>query len=551
MNDSGAPTAPLVDGQEGPSDSGGAGAAAEGRPSTVGSERTLAEMYTQIGLGFFQWRLFFIAGLGFMADSMEVGVITFLSSEAEKVFHVEGYEKNALALIVFAGEFLGCFVWGPLSDRVGRKKAFVASNVMLLTFGALSAAAPNFWTLVALRGLVGIAIGGIVVPFDILLESVESEEHKNMLGYAMEFWWTAGTLFVTGLAAVVLPAEWGGWRLFVLLTGFPILMVCIGAFWVDESPTWLVDVGCNDEALVVLQRMAKTNGKDITGLTLLPYEREAEPSMKELFAPKLRRRTLSLAMLWCLGLFGYYGASLANEFIFDSASGFNYTAIFFSASGEIVGVILNLVLSNYVGGMVVLGICYQIAALGSVGILILKLLPNDAAPKVLLALCAFVLRLGAMGGSSAVWVVTPPAYPTHVRSTAHSLLFGAGRIGGLMATLWPPDTPVPIIMGAYAIANGLCSIIGFTEGRALEGKGAFETLQDDLHATNIERRARSVQYRSTRLSTGTTGRPSLFGSNRLSTGAGRQSNPTPLIQVGSQLESQGAGAREVPARDMP
>eukprot|EP00930_Biecheleria_cincta_P084641 TRINITY_DN74092_c0_g1_i1.p1 TRINITY_DN74092_c0_g1~~TRINITY_DN74092_c0_g1_i1.p1 ORF type:complete len:356 (-),score=45.59 TRINITY_DN74092_c0_g1_i1:362-1429(-) len=336
-------------------------------PLVTGSECTLGEIYKAIGFGWFQWRLFLICGLGFMADSIEVGVISFLETEAEKQWDLRGFEKNALAIVVFAGEFLGSFLWGPLADRVGRKRSFIFSNIGLVLFGCLSAAAPSFWSLVVLRGLVGVTIGGIVVPFDNLLESVD-EKHKDVLGYAMEFWWTAGTLYVTGAAALVLPALWGSWRVFVLASTAPIWLVCLGSFVIDESPVWLQDVGCNEEAMSVLQRAARVNGKDISDLTLIAYEREEDPSMLELFSLGLRRRTLSMSCLWLFGLFGYYGAALANSFIFEEGDGVNYGAVLFASSGEIIGVACAMLASWRWGGMQILGLSYFIAALGSLGI---------------------------------------------------------------------------------------------------------------------------------------------------------------------------------------
>merc|ERR1712194_235684 len=204
--------------------------------------------------------------------------------------------------------------------------------------------------------------------------------------------------------------------------------------------------------------------------------------------------------------------------IFDDGGTINYGEVIFASSGEVAGVLLVLLMSRWLGGMTCLCICYQIATLGSLGIFITAVLPSRA-PKVVVAALAFVLRLGAMGGSAAAWVVTPAAYPTHVRATAHSLLFGAGRVGGLLATPWPSVTPLAVIMSTYAVANGLCAIVGFVEGRTLERKGAFDAMASDLNATNLDRRFRSLSYRSTRISTGATGRPSLFGSKRVSVGA--------------------------------
>eukprot|EP00747_Dinoflagellata_sp_TGD_P031066 gnl/TRDRNA2_/TRDRNA2_135048_c0_seq1.p1 gnl/TRDRNA2_/TRDRNA2_135048_c0~~gnl/TRDRNA2_/TRDRNA2_135048_c0_seq1.p1 ORF type:complete len:470 (-),score=55.39 gnl/TRDRNA2_/TRDRNA2_135048_c0_seq1:335-1744(-) len=315
-------------------------AARESLPGAV----TLAEAYDRVGFGRYQARLFIVCGFGFMSDSIEVGLVTALQEEARVEWpDVRGVELAMLTTVVFVGELLGAIIWGPLADRMGRKRAFLASNLAIISFGVLSAAAPSFWWLTALRGLVGVAIGGIIIPFDNLSESV-SERHSAPLGFAIEYWWTLGTLYINGLAAVVLQAPWGGWRSLVLLSCVPLVLACLGYFvldesptWLlscvplvlaclgyfvlDESPTWLLDVGREAEALAVVQKAAAYNGKDLgDAIALVPYERESEPSFRDLFSPELRRRTISLSLIWALGLFGFYGASLANPYIFGASN---------------------------------------------------------------------------------------------------------------------------------------------------------------------------------------------------------------------------------------
>lgn len=346
-----------------------------------------------------------------------------------------------------------------------------------------------------------------MIPFDNLSECVP-DDYRVLLGYAMEFWWTGGTLFATGAASIILPATWGGWRIFLLASSFPILLALLGAVVLDESPAWLVDVGRTQEAEGVLRKAAIMNKKPNVRIKLLAYEREAESSVKELFTPALRRRTFSLSMLWCLGFFGYYGASLANGFIFDDGNDIDYGEVLFASSGECLGVILALAACHWCSGMQILAVSYFLGTVGCLGILIISLLPGTS-PKMIKAVLAFVLRVGVMSGSSAVWVITPAAFPTAVRATAHSVVFAAGRVGGLLATLWPSTVPVAVVMGAYAAANAICSCIGISEGRVLESKGAFQSLASDLHATNLGRRAQSLALQSERLSTATRGRPSI------------------------------------------
>merc|ERR1712137_441134 len=76
-----------------------------------------------------------------------------------------------------------------------------------------------------------------------------------------------------------------------------------------------------------------------------------------------------------------------------------------------------------------------------------------------LGLSAFVTRAGVMGATSALFVVIPPAYPTHIRATAHSILFGFARIGGFLATSWPKGVTRRTMMTFYAAANLLNTLI--------------------------------------------------------------------------------------------
>merc|ERR1712046_85421 len=114
-----------------------------------------------------------------------------------------------------------------------------------------------------------------------------------------------------GFASFVLPADFGSydpWRVLTLIAAFPILLACIGYFWVEESPLWLQEMGRDEEAFEVLKRIARVNGKDLSGMALMPYSKEEHQvaSLRELVRPGFRRRTLMLATIWSFGLFGYY-----------------------------------------------------------------------------------------------------------------------------------------------------------------------------------------------------------------------------------------------------
>ncbi|CAE7251888.1 svop [Symbiodinium natans] len=452
-------------------------------------EKSLAEVFDLIGFGRFQLRLLVIAAFGFMADSIEVGVVTFLEQKIPEEWpEAEGWALNALSMSVFGTKLLGSCIWGGLSDHLGRRRAFLLANVFLLVTGCLSALAPSYTWLVVFRGLVGLAIGGIVIPFDNLAE--------------------LGTLYTNALAASVM--ETCGWRIYLLLSALPILLACCGYIYLEESPMWLLDRGCDEDALATLQRIAAVNKQELGNIALVSYTREADLSCKELLAPSLRRQLVSLSAIWSLGLFGYYGASMASGFLFASGGAMDYTEVLFTSSGEIVGTTVVLLASWRLSAATLQPWCYLVSGLGCAGVLVAKL---ASTPPALIAILAFVVRAGSMGGVAVTWVLTPAAFPTHVRSTAHSVLYAWGSAGSLLATLWPAGTSITVIMGSYAIANLVCVAMGVWQQRGMAPRGAFDSLISDLHASNLDRRARSSLARSSRAASRTstaTGRPSTF-----------------------------------------
>ena len=76
-------------------------------------------------------------------------------------------------------------------------------------------------------------------------------------------------------------------RVYLLLSALPILLACLGYFFLEESPMWLLDRGYDYEAWQVLERMAHVNGKELTDMALVSYHHEGEASCSDLLAAQL------------------------------------------------------------------------------------------------------------------------------------------------------------------------------------------------------------------------------------------------------------------------
>jgi MFS family permease len=109
-------------------------------------------------------RLSIICGILLAGDSIEVLLLSLLGPLLQSSSWEVSLEMiSMLQATIFIGELLGAMTLGPLSDIYGRRPVTNAANSMIFVAGLGTAFATNFWSLVALRVIVGVGIGGLSV----------------------------------------------------------------------------------------------------------------------------------------------------------------------------------------------------------------------------------------------------------------------------------------------------------------------------------------------------------------------------------------------------
>ena len=258
------------------------------------------------GVGKFQYRLFVIFGLVWLADAMQVLSIGFSAPTIAKTFGLTVPQALQTGTMFFVGMLLGAFVFGRLADRIGRRPVLMGAVVIDACFGVASAFAPDFTWLLALRLLTGIGVGGTLpVDYTMMAEFLPSARRGRWL-VMLESFWAIGTICLAVLALVAV--SWGNdaWRVIFFVTGLPALVGVVLRFYVPESPMYLNRSGKSDAARQVLERVAKVNGSSTPIPPLQPEVVERKP-MSALFSAALRRRSLSLYLAWGLISIAYYG----------------------------------------------------------------------------------------------------------------------------------------------------------------------------------------------------------------------------------------------------
>ena len=143
---------------------------------------TVTQAVNNIGFGKFQIVLSFIVGLCWMADSMEMMILSILPLALQCEWGINNYKQALLTTVVFIGIqshpllvslihslslFPGMMIsstfWGKLSDRFGRKRALIISGIFLFFYGFLSTFSPSYGWILCLRFMVGFNIGAVSV----------------------------------------------------------------------------------------------------------------------------------------------------------------------------------------------------------------------------------------------------------------------------------------------------------------------------------------------------------------------------------------------------
>jgi MFS family permease len=136
----------------------------------------------RVGTGTFQLKILLAAGLCFMADAMEVLLLSFLSTVLRHEWNLSEQEVDSIVAIVFAGAVIGTLVLGTAGDVFGRKPVFCATASLIAVAGTATAVCRTYEEILLARFWVGFGIGGLTVPFDTLGEFLPGAARgKNLL----------------------------------------------------------------------------------------------------------------------------------------------------------------------------------------------------------------------------------------------------------------------------------------------------------------------------------------------------------------------------------
>ncbi len=185
----------------------------------------------------FKWQALAGATFGYVFDAVDFMVLALAIPLLIKAWGISMVEAGAVATATIFGAALAGYIWGPITDKWGRKKALVACLVWfgILTF--LCGFAQNYIQLLILRFLAGLGLGGEWAIGGALMTEFFPPKQRAIATSAVQSGWPIGYGFALAVAAYAVPVY--GWQALFFFGITSILAAIYIMIWVPESPDWL------------------------------------------------------------------------------------------------------------------------------------------------------------------------------------------------------------------------------------------------------------------------------------------------------------------------
>ena len=330
------------------------------------------------------------------------------------------------------GLMAGSFIFGVMSDKVGRRHTLVTAVVCCAVGNLIGCAMPNHWSYAIPRILASAGgEGAFVLAFTMSLEYSGIVEKvpifpwvtwstllSNYIGIPFAIGEMIPSLFALGLK---------DWKEFSAGVSSVIAVTALVWLFLPESPRWLIANGKTETAREVIDKAAKVNKVKLT-----PDIFEADPEegkskdeedeaeampvygLMDMFRKSQIVITLSLFVCWPVVTLLYYGLSLSADKIKLTPN--VYLSYVLVALIEIPAyIILPLVIDVwgrkplFFITQFVPGICCIVAAF---------LTPGSA----IFAVLALGAKLGAAAAFNVTFMYTAQLYPTSIREGDNYLL---------------------------------------------------------------------------------------------------------------------------------
>lgn len=375
------------------------------------------------------WLIVLLTGLLLIVDGYDVFVYGAILPALMDDWGLTPTQAGTLASWALFGMMFGAMIFGPLGDRIGRKKCILICFSLFSAASFVNGFATTPTMFGALRFVAGLGCGGLMPNAVALTREYAPARMRSTLVALMFSGYAVGGIVAAGLGIWMLPAF--GWQSMFFAAIVPLLLLPLVAWKLPESPGILIRSGQQATARKVMRALAPQE-RELESGTLTYDEPTAEKaSVAALFRDRKAVGTLALWIsFFCCLLMVYALGSWLPQLMRSAGYSLGSSLSFLVALnlGGMIGAIAG-------GGLAdCFGLPRVVIAYFLLGSICIVLLGFNSAMPILYALI-FISGAGTIGTQILLYSSVAEFYGLSVRSTGLGWASGVGRIGAVVGPL--------------------------------------------------------------------------------------------------------------------
>lgn len=240
------------------------------------------------------------------------------NSKQDQYCLFDTHKLTAFISSMFIAGLVSSLLAGRLTSLIGRRFSLITSGILYMTGNALAVFAQKVSTLILGRLFVGFGIGFANQAAPVYITEMAPSKFRGALNTAFQFFICFGGLIASLINfAANHSNNNNGWRIALGCASVPAMMLTIGALFIPDTPSSLIERGKNDEALAALTKVRSTKAgavselKDLISFKIAAKLTNESPYVK-LMGPRYRRQlvlTVAIAgfqQLTGIGMVAFY-----------------------------------------------------------------------------------------------------------------------------------------------------------------------------------------------------------------------------------------------------
>ncbi|XP_061177443.1 organic cation transporter protein-like [Saccostrea echinata] len=405
------------------------------------------------------------------------------------------YKISLSKTIFFAGVLTGSFMFGMISDILGRRKTLLIAILLELSSTLALAWSYNYVTYAILRFCTGAACVGMFMTSYVIGMEWVGPSTRTYAGLIIAFFGPVGELYF-----ILVSYFARDWFWIIISVAIPFGIDALIWWFIPESPRWLFSRGKNKEATQILEKAAQYNKKELSPKILenVVIEKREAGKIWLLFSDRrLGIRTIIIFYNWMVASMVFYGLSLNTGILY----GDYYINFLIVVLVEFPGHALPLFMIDRFGRK---KSHFVYMAVGGLACLSTIFTVNFGGKdlQILTTALAMVGKMFATAAFATIYVLSAELFPTAIRNAGMGSSSCWARVGGMISPFiadtadlvgGTSGTAIPLVIfgGACLLAAGLTLILPETLHQLLP-----ETIEDGKNFTTKEYKERSKQYRT-------------------------------------------------------